>query len=588
LSTWWTLCSLGDEILEGGVSQNKKTCPSDKKNDMSGRGKGGQGLGKGGAKRHRKVLRDNIQGITKPAIRRLARRGGIKRINSLIYEEIRGVIKVFLEHVIRDAVTYTEHAWRRTVNTMDCVYALKRQGRTMYGFDVAPRVTSLKQKVKIGKAVPVPASEPVAFLPILPSSSSHVASHPSSHQQKAPSPQRKAPSPQRKAPSPQASPEQKAPSPQRKAPSPQRKAPSPHPIHSDPPQPESEQQMRDRHQVLVAEQLAIQRKLNPHLFDSPKQTSPKQTSPKQTSVTNTDVVYASSSAAPSSSALSPWPGTPHVPSHREMVGFAHGDHRVPDRPRPQKKYVSDLLTPNTPAEQSQVNTLMAEDDPEKLLLTVVDTPIRVKDLRRLRIPPENPSTPEDYYLNDEIINAYSSHMNVDLMSLYRGKHFIFNTHMIKKLIGGANVDSWAKNLDICNMKQLFFPVEKDKHWFLVIANFVNKTIDVFDSMHNLHTEDVKLIQDFVNELRKTRKCADANDPFPIVHNRNCPKQNNTWDCGLFVVMYMDYLICDAHFKQLDAKLPWAWGQKNMNTIRSRLAYKLLFTKPLGRKKGTKK
>lgn len=43
---------------------------------MSGRGKGGKGLGKGGAKRHRKVLRDNIQGITKPAIRRLARRGG--------------------------------------------------------------------------------------------------------------------------------------------------------------------------------------------------------------------------------------------------------------------------------------------------------------------------------------------------------------------------------------------------------------------------------------------------------------------------------------------------------------------------------
>jgi hypothetical protein len=52
---------------------------------MSGRGKGGKGLGKGGAKRHRKVLRDNIQGITKPAIRRLARRGGVKRISGLIY-----------------------------------------------------------------------------------------------------------------------------------------------------------------------------------------------------------------------------------------------------------------------------------------------------------------------------------------------------------------------------------------------------------------------------------------------------------------------------------------------------------------------
>ena len=64
---------------------------------MSGRGKGGKGLGKGGAKRHRKVLRDNIQGITKPAIRRLARRGGVKRISGLIYEETRGVLKVFLK-----------------------------------------------------------------------------------------------------------------------------------------------------------------------------------------------------------------------------------------------------------------------------------------------------------------------------------------------------------------------------------------------------------------------------------------------------------------------------------------------------------
>ncbi|KAL0984582.1 hypothetical protein UPYG_G00143460 [Umbra pygmaea] len=82
---------------------------------MSGRGKGGKGLGKGGAKRHRKVLRDNIQGITKPAIRRLARRGGVKRISGLIYEETRGVLKVFLENVIRDAVTYTEHAKGRRI-----------------------------------------------------------------------------------------------------------------------------------------------------------------------------------------------------------------------------------------------------------------------------------------------------------------------------------------------------------------------------------------------------------------------------------------------------------------------------------------
>merc|ERR1712226_326494 len=101
---------------------------------MSGRGKGGKGLGKGGAKRHRKILRDNIQGITKPAIRRLARRGGVKRISGLIYEEVRHVLKTFLEDVIKDSVTYTEHSRRKTVTAQDVIYALKRKGRTLYGF----------------------------------------------------------------------------------------------------------------------------------------------------------------------------------------------------------------------------------------------------------------------------------------------------------------------------------------------------------------------------------------------------------------------------------------------------------------------
>ena len=60
---------------------------------------GGKGLGKGAfsAKRHRKVQRPVLDGITKSAIRRLARRGGVKRLDGHVYEEIRGSLKVFLE-----------------------------------------------------------------------------------------------------------------------------------------------------------------------------------------------------------------------------------------------------------------------------------------------------------------------------------------------------------------------------------------------------------------------------------------------------------------------------------------------------------
>eukprot|EP00959_Pyramimonas_sp_CCMP1952_P105788 2212031-Pyramimonas_sp.AAC.2 len=101
---------------------------------MSGLGKKGKGLGMVGNKRHRKIVRDTLQGISKSDIRRLARRGGVKRISGLIYEETRGVLKAFLTATIRDCVYLMEHARRKTITPMDVVFALKRQGRTLYGF----------------------------------------------------------------------------------------------------------------------------------------------------------------------------------------------------------------------------------------------------------------------------------------------------------------------------------------------------------------------------------------------------------------------------------------------------------------------
>ena len=38
-----------------------------------------------------------------------------------------------MENVLRDAVTYTEHARRKTVAAMDVVHALRRHGITYYG-----------------------------------------------------------------------------------------------------------------------------------------------------------------------------------------------------------------------------------------------------------------------------------------------------------------------------------------------------------------------------------------------------------------------------------------------------------------------
>eukprot|EP00826_Nyctotherus_ovalis_P049965 TRINITY_DN6078_c0_g1_i1.p1 TRINITY_DN6078_c0_g1~~TRINITY_DN6078_c0_g1_i1.p1 ORF type:complete len:100 (+),score=13.63 TRINITY_DN6078_c0_g1_i1:134-433(+) len=82
----------------------------------------------------RRIMSDSIQGLTKPAIRRIARRGGVIRISELIYDETRTVLKMFIEDVVRDAMVYTVHGRRKTVTALDVVYTLKRRGRTLYGF----------------------------------------------------------------------------------------------------------------------------------------------------------------------------------------------------------------------------------------------------------------------------------------------------------------------------------------------------------------------------------------------------------------------------------------------------------------------
>jgi len=86
----------------------------------------------GKSKRYKNVLRNSIQGVTKPAIRRLARRGGVKRISGLVYDETRIVLKTFLTQIIDHAILYTEYSRRNTVTVNDIILALKKNNRSLY------------------------------------------------------------------------------------------------------------------------------------------------------------------------------------------------------------------------------------------------------------------------------------------------------------------------------------------------------------------------------------------------------------------------------------------------------------------------
>ncbi|KAL8258727.1 hypothetical protein R6Q59_026680 [Mikania micrantha] len=97
-------------------------------------GKGRQRVREGRSKASPESSPGQHSGNHEAVIQSLARRYGAKRISGLIYEKTRGVLKIFPENVIGDAVTSIEHARRKTFTAMDVVYALKRQDRNLYGF----------------------------------------------------------------------------------------------------------------------------------------------------------------------------------------------------------------------------------------------------------------------------------------------------------------------------------------------------------------------------------------------------------------------------------------------------------------------
>lgn len=105
----------------------------------------GKGSAKGAAKRHKKTFRNEIKGISKPALRRLARRAGVKRISAAVYEDARSVVRSFIESVVYYSLLYRETYGRRTVSLKDVVNALKRRGAVLVGAE------QLQSKKKSGK-----------------------------------------------------------------------------------------------------------------------------------------------------------------------------------------------------------------------------------------------------------------------------------------------------------------------------------------------------------------------------------------------------------------------------------------------------
>lgn len=82
----------------------------------------------------KKVTKNHLKlsGLSKSSVKRLARKGGVKRLSKLIYTEVSDALKVFLKPIIRDAISYMDSGDRKTVVAKDIIYALENNGKPIY------------------------------------------------------------------------------------------------------------------------------------------------------------------------------------------------------------------------------------------------------------------------------------------------------------------------------------------------------------------------------------------------------------------------------------------------------------------------
>ncbi len=71
--------------------------------------------------------------IRKPALKRLCRRAGIKRLDGYTYAEIRTSLRDFLKPLIRQSIHVMRHNGRITVTSEDVAFVLKNTNTPVYG-----------------------------------------------------------------------------------------------------------------------------------------------------------------------------------------------------------------------------------------------------------------------------------------------------------------------------------------------------------------------------------------------------------------------------------------------------------------------
>ncbi|KAL5221807.1 hypothetical protein ABZP36_026520 [Zizania latifolia] len=184
------------------------------------------------------------------------------------------------------------------------------------------------------------------------------------------------------------------------------------------------------------------------------------------------------------------------------------------------------------------------------------------------------------FVNDTIIDFYIKHLSTRIEPTEKHRYHFFNSFFFRKLAdldkdqgrapeGRAAflcVRKWTRKINVFEKDFLFIPVNFNSHWSLIVICYPGEVETFKDGDTNisakipciLHMDSLKgshsglkdIIQSYLWEEWKERhpeSTSDCSDKFLNLRfiSLELPQQDNSFDCGLFLLHYLELFLMDT-------------------------------------------
>ncbi|KZV25607.1 hypothetical protein F511_33991 [Dorcoceras hygrometricum] len=246
--------------------------------------------------------------------------------------------------------------------------------------------------------------------------------------------------------------------------------------------------------------------------------------------------------------------------------------------RPQKKeeqfedVSNECFTPLTKEEEDDVNSALSNFCRRKVLVSHKSSNIDITgEILRCLSP--------GAWLNDEVINVY-----LELLKERESRnprkflkcHF-FNTFFYKKLISGRggysfqSVRRWTTHkklgYSLLECDKIFVPIHQEIHWCLAVINKKDEKFQYLDSLKGVDSQVLNVLARYYVDEVKEKSGKDLNvSSWKREFVKDLPKQENGFDCGVFMVKYADFYSRNIGLR---------FSQQHMPYFRQRIAKEIL-------------